>query len=49
MFSRYLKKVFDEAGRKTLVGILEMVDTLLLKIQEESLNMKQRIMVYNFE
>ena len=27
MFSRDLRKVFDEAGRKTLVGILETIDT----------------------
>ncbi len=29
MFSRDLRQVLDEAGRKTLVEILEMVDTLL--------------------
>ena len=31
IFSRDLRKVFDEAGRKTIVGILEMVDTLLFE------------------
>ena len=31
MFSRDLRKVFDEAGRKTLVGILETVDTILFE------------------
>ena len=31
MFSRDLRQVFDEAGRKTLVGILEMIDTLLFE------------------
>lgn len=31
IFSRNLRQVFDEAGRKTLVGILEMVDTLLFE------------------
>lgn len=29
MFSRNLRKVFDEAGRKILVGILETIDTIL--------------------
>ena len=31
MFSRDLRKVFDEAGRKTLVGILETIDTILFE------------------
>ena len=31
MFSRDLRKVFDEAGRKTLVGILETVDTIIFE------------------
>ena len=31
MFSKDLRKVFDEAGRKTLVGILESIDTVLFE------------------
>ena len=31
LFSRDLRKVFDEARRKTLVGILEMIDTTLIE------------------
>lgn len=31
MFSRDLRKVFDEAGRKTIVGILETIDTMLFE------------------
>lgn len=31
MFSRDLRKVLDEAGRKTLVGILETMDTILFE------------------
>ena len=31
MFSRDLRKVFDEAGRKTIVGILETIDTILFE------------------
>ena len=34
MFSRDLRKVFDEAGRKTLVGILETIDTILFESQK---------------
>lgn len=33
MFSRDLRKVFDEAGRKTIVGILETVDKILFENQ----------------
>lgn len=37
MFSRDLRKVFDEAGRKTLVGILETVDTILFENRRRKL------------
>ena len=33
MFSRDLRKVFDETGRKTIVGILETVDKILVENQ----------------
>ena len=32
IFSRDLRKVFDEAGRKTIVGILETVDKIIGKV-----------------
>ena len=41
MFSKDLRKVFDEAGRKTLVGILETIDTVLF----ESKKRKQELCV----
>lgn len=31
IFTRDLRKVFDEAGRKTIVGILETIDTILFE------------------
>ena len=37
MFSRDLRKVFDEAGRKTIVGILEPVDKILFENQRRKL------------
>ncbi len=53
MFSRDLRKVFDEAGRKTLVGILEMVDTLLFedsrrKIEYETKDLRKRTLVTEY-
>ena len=43
MFSRNLRKVFDEAGRKRLVGILETIDTIFFESKKESKNIKQKI------
>ncbi len=37
MFSRDLRKVFDEAGRKTIVGILETVDKIIFENQKRKL------------
>ena len=37
MFSKDLRKVFDEAGRKTIVGILETVDNILFESQRRKL------------
>ena len=31
IFSINLRKVFDEAGRRTIVGILETIDTILFE------------------
>lgn len=47
MFSRNLRKVFDEAGRKTLVGILETIDTVLFessrrKLEYETKDLRKR-------
>ena len=53
MFSRDLRKVFDEAGRKTLVGILEMIDTILFedtrrKIEYETKDLRKRTLVTQY-
>lgn len=53
MFSRDLRKVFDEAGRKTLVGILEMVDTLLFedsrrKLEYETKDLRKRTLITDY-
>ena len=37
IFSRDLRKVFDEAGRKTIVGILETVDKIMFENQRRKL------------
>ena len=53
MFSKDLRKVFDEAGRKTLVGILEMIDTLLFedsrrKIEYETKDLRKRTLMTDY-
>lgn len=53
IFSRELRKVFDEAGRKTLVGILEMIDTILFedarrKIEYETKDLRKRTLVTEY-
>lgn len=34
MFSKNLRKIFDEAERKTIVGILQTIDTILFESQK---------------
>lgn len=53
LFSRDLRKVLDEAGRKTLVGILEMVDTILFedsrrKIEYETKDLRKRTLITDY-
>lgn len=53
MFSRNLKKVFDEAGRKTLVGILESIDTILFenprrKLEYETKDLRKRTLMTEY-
>ena len=53
IFSRDLRKVFDEAGRKTLVGILEMIDTILFedtrrKIEYETKDLRKRTLMTDY-
>lgn len=53
MFSRNLRKVFDEAGRKTLVGILETIDTILFenpkrKLEYETKDLRKRTLVTEY-
>ena len=53
MFSRDLRKVFDEVGRKTLVGILEMIDTILFedtrrKIEYETKDLRKRTLMTDY-
>ena len=53
MFSRDLRKVFDEAGRKTLVGILETVDTILFenrrrKLEYETKDLRKRTLMTDY-
>lgn len=53
MFSRDLRKVFDEAGRKTLVGILETVDTILFenrrrKLEYETKDLRRRTLMTDY-
>ena len=53
MFSKDLRKVFDEAGRKTLVGILEMIDTVLFedarrKIEYETKDLRKRTLMTDY-
>lgn len=53
MFSKDLRKVFDEAGRKALVGILEMIDTTLFesvqrKREYETKDLRKRIIITDY-
>lgn len=53
MFSRDLRKVFDEAGRKTIVGILETIDTILFeskkrKQEYETKDLRKRTVVTDY-
>lgn len=53
LFSRDLRQVFDEAGRKTLVGILENIDTILFenprrKIEYETKDLRKRSLITDY-
>lgn len=53
MFSRNLRNVFDEAGRKTLVGVLEGIDTALFdskkrKQEYETKDLRKRTVVTDY-
>ena len=53
MFSRDLRKVFDEAGRKTLVGILETVDNIIFensrrKNEYETKDLRKRTLMTDY-
>jgi len=53
MFSRDLRKVFDEAGRKTIVGILETVDKILFenqrrKLEYETKDLRKRTIITDY-
>lgn len=53
MFSQDLRKVFDEAGRKTLVGILETIDTILFedtrrKLEYETKDLRKRTLITEY-
>ena len=53
MFSRDLRKVFDEAGRKTIVGILEAVDKILFenqrrKLEYETKDLRKRTIITEY-
>ncbi len=53
IFSRDLRKVFDEAGRKTIVGILETVDKILFenqirKLEYETKDLRQRTIITEY-
>ena len=53
LFSQDLRKVFDEAGRKTLVGILENIDTILFessrrKLEYETKDIRKRTLVTEY-
>lgn len=53
IFSKELRKVFDEAGRKTLVGILETIDTLLFedsrrKLEYETKDLRKRTLMTDY-
>ena len=53
IFSRDLRTVFDEAGRKTLVGILENIDTILFeskkrKLEYETKDVRKRTLMTDY-
>lgn len=53
IFSRDLRNVFDEAGRKTLVGILETIDTILFenkrrKLEYETKDLRKRTLITEY-
>lgn len=53
MFSRNLRDVFDEVGRKTLVGILESIDTSIFedprrKIEYETKDLRKRTIITDY-
>lgn len=53
MFSRDLRKVLDEAGRKTIVGILETVDKILFenqrrKLEYETKDLRKRTIITEY-
>lgn len=53
MFSRNLRNVFDEAGRKTLVGILENIDSILFenpkrKFEYETKDLRKRNLITDY-
>lgn len=53
MFSRKLRDVFDEAGRKTLVGILESIDTSIFedtrrKKEYETKDLRKRTIITDY-
>lgn len=53
MFSRDLRKVLDEAGRKTLVGILETIDTVFFespsrKSEYETKDLRKRSVITEY-
>ncbi len=53
IFSRDLRKVFDEAGRKTLVGILETIDNILFedsrrKFEYETKDLRKRTLMTDY-
>ena len=53
MFSRELRKVLDEAGRKTIVGILQEVGKILFenqrrKLEYETKDLRKRIIITEY-
>ena len=53
LFSRDLRKVLDESGRKTIVGILETVDKMLLenqrrKLEYETKDLRKRTIITDY-
>ncbi len=53
IFSKDLRKVFDEAGRKTLVGILETIDNILFedsrrKFEYETKDLRKRTLMTDY-